>query len=486
MPEVLSREGLPIVSDFAQGKGTPLVVNVDTGRGYVLRDDNTIVPLNGGGGYFYERDYATLQACIDAAVAARVGTIVLEPGVHTISTGLVQAPASGQTNINWFGLGGAGSSGAILNYTGTGGTALTIKNNTRYRFENIRIEDAGTGAVGLHLTSLAAGSNHGPAVFINNHISGFTTNLHIGSASDEAASELTFINTELVSGTTGVFIQGSTTAINSIGIHFFNLLCASNGTAVKYSAATNGAHGEMSIYGASLSNNDIDFDFVTAVNCTIINALAEKNTGASSLFLRTGSSLGGNLVPSFVQLIRCRPSYAQGATNSHHMELFQVGTYILNNCVLEGTGSGASIHLGGAGDATPYKSTLEVVGGSIFRNFATSFTTYEAGSTTVWMVRNRSVLMTQSNMTNFYDDREYLVNTSGTEVVITKFPFAQTAANLVLAAAPQIGVVATASLPAASSTMDGAVIIEDAGAGDRNLIIYGGGQRFRIDGGAAF
>jgi hypothetical protein len=46
-------------------------------------------------------------------------------------------------------------------------------------------------------------------------------------------------------------------------------------------------------------------------------------------------------------------------------------------------------------------------------------------------------------------------------------------------------VVATASLPAAGSQRDGSLIIEDAGAGNRNLIIYGGGERFRIDGGAA-
>lgn len=47
-------------------------------------------------------------------------------------------------------------------------------------------------------------------------------------------------------------------------------------------------------------------------------------------------------------------------------------------------------------------------------------------------------------------------------------------------------VVATGSLPAAGASMDGVILIEDAGAGDRNLIIYAGGQRFRIDGGAAF
>ena len=45
-------------------------------------------------------------------------------------------------------------------------------------------------------------------------------------------------------------------------------------------------------------------------------------------------------------------------------------------------------------------------------------------------------------------------------------------------------VVATASLPAASAAMDGRILIEDAGAGNRNLIVYAGAQRFRIDGGA--
>lgn len=52
--------------------------------------------------------------------------------------------------------------------------------------------------------------------------------------------------------------------------------------------------------------------------------------------------------------------------------------------------------------------------------------------------------------------------------------------------AVQADVVATASLPAAGTSQNGRILIEDAGAGDRNLVIYAGGQRFRIDGGAAF
>jgi hypothetical protein len=51
---------------------------------------------------------------------------------------------------------------------------------------------------------------------------------------------------------------------------------------------------------------------------------------------------------------------------------------------------------------------------------------------------------------------------------------------------PRILILPTASLPAAGASQNGRVVIEDAGAGDRNFIVYAGGQRFRIDGGAAF
>lgn len=44
----------------------------------------------------------------------------------------------------------------------------------------------------------------------------------------------------------------------------------------------------------------------------------------------------------------------------------------------------------------------------------------------------------------------------------------------------------TANLPAAGTEQNGKIVIEDAGAEDRNLIIYAEGQRFRIDGGASF
>lgn len=48
----------------------------------------------------------------------------------------------------------------------------------------------------------------------------------------------------------------------------------------------------------------------------------------------------------------------------------------------------------------------------------------------------------------------------------------------------KIPIVATSDLPAASAAMNGTILIEDNGTGDRNIIIYVGSQRFRIDGGA--
>jgi hypothetical protein len=58
--------------------------------------------------------------------------------------------------------------------------------------------------------------------------------------------------------------------------------------------------------------------------------------------------------------------------------------------------------------------------------------------------------------------------------------------NPTLATGRQVTGIATADLPAAAASMGSRIIIEDAGAGDRNLILYFGGQRFRIDGGAGF
>lgn len=65
-------------------------------------------------------------------------------------------------------------------------------------------------------------------------------------------------------------------------------------------------------------------------------------------------------------------------------------------------------------------------------------------------------------------------------IILTDVP------NYVLLMREGMMVYPTASLPAAGAGNDGTVVIEDGGAGNRNLVVYAGSQRFRIDGGAAF
>jgi hypothetical protein len=50
----------------------------------------------------------------------------------------------------------------------------------------------------------------------------------------------------------------------------------------------------------------------------------------------------------------------------------------------------------------------------------------------------------------------------------------------------KVPIVPTASLPPAGPAQDGKLFIEDNGTGNRNVVLYAGGQRFRIDGGVEF
>jgi hypothetical protein len=117
MPEVLSRSGIPIVSDFAGGKGTPLVINEDTGRGYVLVG-NEVTPI--GGDFIRDvRDFSTIQAAIDD-LPSRGGIVDLQNTTYSLTSTLVMrsrasvllrgaAPStqtSGTTVLQWNGIAG--------------------------------------------------------------------------------------------------------------------------------------------------------------------------------------------------------------------------------------------------------------------------------------------------------------------------------------------------------------------------------------------
>jgi hypothetical protein len=424
---------------------------------------------------------ASIQAAFDAAATEMVGTIILLGDEYDI-TALTLAPTSGQIHVNVIGVGGAGSNGVILNYTGTGGTALTIKNNTRYRFENVRIQDSGTGAIGLFLTSLTTGSNHGPATFTNVVVTGFTTDVKLGDTSNNAASEILFINLETADATTGVLIQGPASGTSfTTSIRFLAHQATDCGDVMVVAGDNEGTQIKLTVWGFSYSNNDREFDFQVPGMYDISSGYTE-NTGDGQFF-RSGSSdpTENSAYVTSVSVRSVITNYPSSPDNFVALA-YQPGHYLIEQSTLQ-TGR---IELGGFdGGGGARKSTMEINGCTIVRSGTPVI--YRASSNTVWSVSYRKTGNTNTEVLNEDEDRDYIFNTSGTELIVAKYgAWSASAGGDAIAAALGTRVVATASLPAASADMDGTMIIEDNGAGDRNLILYGGGQRFRIDGGAAF
>ena len=97
--------------------------------------------------------------------------------------------------------------------------------------------------------------------------------------------------------------------------------------------------------------------------------------------------------------------------------------------------------------------------------------------------------VTTTGMTKTYDSGQSTLGGTINHRVIYDVPSAaveaHTMINATVSGRMKIPVVLTASLPAAAAAQDNMILIEDGGVGDRNVIIYAGGQRFRIDGGAA-
>jgi hypothetical protein len=422
-----------------------------------------------------------IQAALDYAVSVGSATIKFLGKTYN-HTALTLAPTSGQVHVSFIGLGGAGSSGTILNYTGTGGTALTIKDNSRYRFENIRLQDGGTGAIGLFLTSVAVGSNHGPATYINTTVTGFTTDVQIGDTDNKAASELTFINLETSSATTGTLIQGPTSGTSfSSNIRFISYQATSCTSALVTAGDDSNGNVTVFVWGFSFSFCTTDFDLQVPGMYRISSGITENNTDETFLKCGSATATANTAVVSHVVMDSCYLNIPSSPSN-RVIQLNQPGHYSIRDCLIQ-TGS---IILGGYdGGAGPRKGSLIVENTSILSTDDPII--YRASSNTIWSVRMFGVGSAQSEMVNQEEDRHFIFNTSGTELNIAKYgAWSASAGGDAIAATLGTRVVATADLPAASSDMNGSVLIEDAGAGDRNIIIYAGAQRFRIDGGAAF
>ncbi len=148
MPEVLSRSGIPIVSDFASGKGTPLVVNETTGRGYVLIG-NAVVPLNGDG-IFNLYDYDSIESCLDAAEAAGGGLVVASATTYSYAT----SPNFARPGVSIYAY-----PGAIFNHTGSGEAFLLDGGSSGSgilgnRYDNITVQGNANSTNGIYVRAL--------------------------------------------------------------------------------------------------------------------------------------------------------------------------------------------------------------------------------------------------------------------------------------------------------------------------------------------
>lgn len=410
--------------DIRFGKGTFEVVLAD-GRKVLMSEVDIGAILNdpaiSSPAYtqvFLVDNYASIQACFDAAVAAQVATVVFTAQEYTTSDDLVLAPVSGQVHINVIGLGGVGANGVRLNYTGSG-TCLTIKNNTRYRFENLRINNTGSGTVGIHLTSVDVGSNHGPATYTNVFVTGFDDNYKLGTTDNKAASEIMFIQCESTNATRGVLVQGVTSGTSfTTGIRFIGFHASDCDDVMVVAGDNTGTQIKLSVWGFSFSNNTREFDFQVPGVYDISSGYTES-TGAGQLF-RSGSATA-TLNSAYVTNISVKSvttNYPSSPSNWVALA-HQPGHYLIEGSTLQ-TGS---IQVGGFdGGGAARRSTLEVKDSTIAS--ASSVIAFKASSNTAWSVSVRRCGTTATEAQNVIEDRDYTILTDGTEVTLVNYgPF---------------------------------------------------------------
>jgi hypothetical protein len=318
MPEVLSRSSYPILTDFAGGKGTPIVVNTVNGRGYVLTDSNAIVPLNGI--FVHVDDHSSLQAAVNACIAAGGGTVYWDGDVTL--TQMLEVYSTGSViNVN---LVGSNTLRSRLIWNGsTSGTAVRIRRNVRFELANFSIVNAvaaGT-TTGLNLTSeTSSGSDTGPAIFRNVRISGFNKNYVVGATgAGNSASEISYHSFELDGGIShGAEINGA----NSLNHTFYHLnmtSCAVGLEVVDPDCCY--------IYGGSATGQTTQ-DFAFRPAGTFI--ISGYRTEGAERFLTVGPNTGnGAGSATNLTVVGCRIADTVAADNQA-IRLNKSGNYIIH------------------------------------------------------------------------------------------------------------------------------------------------------------
>ncbi len=408
MPEVLSRSGVPIVSDFAHGKGTPLVVNDDNGRGYVLVN-NVVTPL--GGELYNVLDYASIEDALDATEVTG-GTLHFPAGTYSYTT---------SPNFARAGVSITCDRDTLFVHTGTGNAFILDGGAATSGFfgnvyEHITVQGNSNSTNGMYVR----GIHH--ARFVHPKIRGCATT---GAGFLLEWCVCNEWNTPCVSANQGAFSS----------IPLIGMLLTRRGSGSEHTTTQTLINPVIE----AVSGDGLKFDYTA--NNTTYGGTSEGN--ARGIYI-TSNSAGNEFHNLDMEGNTTEDVLCEGADHT-----FLGG--LSDSSIRFSTASGSRNHvIGGRWNTI----TIEA---ATFNNSLCMLTYAIAGGS----------LTNASTNTSKY--RVFNVNT---QVFDTDL-------------APH-NIIATASLPAAATSRDGTTIIEDAGAGDRNIIIYAGGQRFRIDGGAAF
>lgn len=450
-------------------------------------------------------DTAAIQAAIDAIPSAG-GIVLFPPGVYIV---VPTSSAHAITLKSRVALIGFGSGISILRSTilgsATGGRSLIsipagsvdvvisdleidgqrssqsfsvsgilLSSSSRILVTRCYIHDlpwfsgdpGGTGSSGNGIAAIWDGVNHNnDLVFAENRIHNTgSSGLNIGRVRNSIAVNNIITDWD----ETAIAYEGSATPANdTIRIVISGNVCKGKpNPVVGVGIAVNGNDtGTKLAHTYVVSNNIVETVKqpirVMAPNCVIANNVVIDNDGGSASNPGAISTSQGRCIIS--------------------------SNFVQN--IIGGPGIGVSINAGETGDKTVVAGNVinhtedGVRVNSATRVFVVNNTIYDDFATPILV---RAVLLDSGatfcricqNYGRDYSAAAGFVDNGSNNVL--SFNFDEDNTNI------KTDIVATASLPVAAASQDGRYIIEDAGAGDRNLIIYAGGQRFRIDGGAAF
>lgn len=238
--------------------------------------------------------------------------------------------------------------------------------------------------------------------------------------------------------------------VNIEGFHDGILIKDSNQIAIQDAYVSSAKHRGIAITGSG--------------SVQILGGLSQNN-GLSSLSDNGNISIGSLGGPATAGITIIQPSMDEAGHASLNIQDGTDITYCCNSFYFSGinsngTGAGYGIKLG---DGTFNPSRVKIIGPSIG-----PFGAHVCTNTILMYGSDHTLIGVTTNPNGGGDIAD---NSTGSRFfnVNGKTTFE---------------VVATASLPAAAAAQNGRILIEDNGAGDRNLIFYSGGERFRIDGGA--